>query len=128
MIKLFKKGTKTIVVVHDEWTKLYNQTEMIISRSFHKIDKYLRHTEEIIEGRGISQPCGEDVYDENIGKQIAFKKAKLHANMKKFNRIYNVYKILTKTSEKIVELLIKLNTLIEKDIDYIKQYNKDFKV
>lgn len=126
MIKLFKKKEKTIVVVKDDWSKLYAQMEDILNFTQRKLNKYLDNMNLYVEGKGISSPCGEDVYDENIGKQIAFKKAKLSANMKKFRKIHHVYRIMNDCTTKLGLLLMKINSFIEKDIEYIQNYNKDF--
>ena len=46
--------------------------------------------------------------------------------MKKFRKIHHVYRIMNDCTTKLGLLLMKINSFIEKDIEYIQNYNKDF--
>ena len=45
----------------------------------------------VVFGRGISQPCLTDAFDEEIGNNIAFMKMKLNANIKTHNFLVKVF-------------------------------------
>lgn len=80
----------------------------------------------LIIGTGVSQPCLTDAFDEKIGNDIAFMKAKLNANIKKHNiltRIWNEYDTLL---TKIDEDLDKIDDYIKMDLRGIRNYNPEY--
>lgn len=85
---------KMLNQIQDEMTKRYNNVIDIID----SIDKEVENSKgeigvgSLIVGTGISQPCLTDAFDEEIGNEIAFKKAKLNANIKKYKLLGKVVK------------------------------------
>ena len=57
-------------------SKCYNNINKIVD-SIHK--EYDDYEGELIIGRGVSRPCKDDVFDEEIGHEIAFKKVLTYA-------------------------------------------------
>lgn len=103
--------------------KAHNNAIDIID-SIHK--EYGDYEGSLIIGTGISQPCMTDAFDEEIGNNIAFMKAKLNANLKKMNiirRVWNEYgnvlKTLDKESQKIAEYVVK-------DVEGVRLYNPEY--
>jgi hypothetical protein len=114
---------KIINRVIDSMDRSYNNSIDIIDSIYKEVDDY---EGDLIVGTGISQPCSSDKFDEKIGNNIAFMKAKLNANIKKkniLNRIYKQYKSTLKSIEK------EINTIdfyIDYDLDGIRKYNPDY--
>lgn len=81
----------------------------------------------LVIGRGTSQPCLTDAFDEEIGNNIAFMKAKLNANIKKKRLLERVYsQLLGPVLESIDNELDKIEALIRLDIEGVRRYNPEF--
>jgi hypothetical protein len=80
----------------------------------------------LIVGTGISQPNIQDAFDEEIGNNIAFMKAKLNANIKKHNILCRIWNNLSLALDKIDEDLEKVDKYIELDLNGIRNYNPDY--
>jgi hypothetical protein len=80
----------------------------------------------IIVGTGVSQPCNGDQFDEELGNEIAFKKAKLNANIKKYNFLWKVFKIQSAFMEEIHQELDKVDDHIYKDIYALREHNESY--
>ena len=80
----------------------------------------------LIVGTGVSQPCGDDEFDEETGNNIAFMKAKLNANIKKYNIARRVYNELVDCMEKVGGEMDKILDYIDMDLDGIREYNPDY--
>lgn len=133
-IKTIKKGEKTTKVcvediykmlnrIIDSMDKTYNNSIDIINSVNKTYDKY---TGELIIGTGVSQPCNGDVYDEEIGNNIAFMKAKLNANLKKRNILYRIWNEYTKIFDTLNKELIKIDNYVDMDIKNIRKYNPEY--
>ena len=103
--------------------KAYNSSVEILDSIHKEVNGY---EGELIIGTGVSQPCLTDAFDEEIGTNIAFMKAKLNANLKKRNLLYRIY-------NKYVEVLDSLDTEIEKienyidmDLEGIRRHNPEY--
>lgn len=79
-----------------------------------------------ITGKGCSEVCRNDVFNAEIGNEIAFRKAKLYTNIKKYNLLHNVWSNLMKTVDVIMEEQQKLEKYIAQDILAIRKYNSDY--
>ena len=79
-----------------------------------------------IIGTGVSQPSIGDAFDEEIGNNIAFMKAKLNANLKKRNLIGRIWKQLYETFVVTEEELDHLDALIQMDINGVRNYNPEY--
>lgn len=103
--------------------KAYNNSVDIIDSVHKAVDGY---EGELIVGTGVSQPCMNDKFDEEVGNNIAFMKAKLNANIKKHNilvRIWNEFDYLMMSLDKD---LYKIDNLIKSDLSGIRKYNKEY--
>lgn len=80
----------------------------------------------LIIGRGVSQPCLTDAFDEEIGNNIAFMKAKINANMKKRNILIRLWKEIGKVMDNLDEKIFKLEDLIDMDVIGIRKYNPEY--
>ena len=78
-------------------------------------------------GTGISQPCLTDAFDEEIGNNVAFIKAKLNANFKKRNILRRFWNAAMITIDAIEDEMYKIDNLIAFDLDNMRlNYNSDY--
>lgn len=80
----------------------------------------------LIIGRGVSQPCLTDAFDEEIGNDIAFMKAKLNANIKKHNLLIRVWNEFYNLLDVIDVDLAKIDNYIYDDLVRLRQYNPEY--
>lgn len=80
----------------------------------------------LIIGRGYSQPCHGDQFDEQIGNNIAFMKAKLNANFKKRSLLISTYNKYIDVLNSIDEELDKIEDLILMDLNNLREYNPEY--
>lgn len=80
----------------------------------------------LIVGTGVSQPNIKDTFDEKIGNNIAFMKAKLNANFKKRNVLFKFYNIAMITIASLDEEIEKLDSLIKMDLHGLRQHNPEY--
>lgn len=114
---------KIINRIYEAMNEAYNNSAEILE-SIHK--EYDGFEGELIIGTGKSKPCGEDKFNEDIGQSLAFKKAKLNANIKKRNFVRRVIKEYLRALGKINEENLELNSYIEMDIKGIREHNPDY--
>lgn len=81
---------------------------------------------EFIIGVGTSQPCLTDAFDEEIGSNIAFMKAKLNSNLKKYRFLTKVWNSLIKTLDTMEDEFDHVSEMILMDLDGIRNYNPDY--
>lgn len=79
-----------------------------------------------IKGIGISCPDKEDSFDEEIGNEISFRKAKLNANLKKAKILKRALKMYKEEEDSIKTELDKLNKYIDMDLTALRKYNPDY--
>ena len=109
-------------------TRCYNKIMDIIN-SIHKTytdpegDEY---EGELIIGIGTSAPCKGDLYDDKMGNEIAFKKAKLKANMQKFKKLIQVARALDDMHGIVWNEIEKVANLTNMDTEALREYNPDF--
>jgi len=82
----------------------------------------------VVFGRGISQPCLTDAFDEEIGNNIAFMKMKLNANIKTRNFLIKVFNQWMGALDKINEDIYKVDEKIQMDLDGVRKHNPDYLV
>lgn len=109
--------------VQDAIENQYNESMDILDSVFKEYDDY---SGELIIGTGVSQPCEDDVFDEEIGNKIAFMKAKLNANLKKFKLLIKIEKSVIKTLDCMDEDIAKILQYIKKDLEGIREFNPDY--
>ena len=80
----------------------------------------------VVFGRGISQPCLTDAFDEEIGNNIAFMKMKLNANIKTRNFLVKVYNQWMGALDKIDEDIYKVDNKIQMDLDGVRKHNPNY--
>lgn len=114
---------KVVNRVVEALDKAYNNSIDIID-SIHK--DYNDYEGELIIGTGVSQPCHEDLFNERIGNDIAFMKAKLNANIKKHNILCRIYNELIDALEKVDDDILKVDKYIKLDLAGIRNYNPDY--
>ena len=81
---------------------------------------------EFIIGTGISQPCLADAFDEEIGSNIAFMKAKLNANLKKYRFLGKVWNSLIKTLDAVDDEFDRVSEMILMDLDGVRKHNPEY--
>ena len=133
-IKTVREGNKITKVCVEDVYKMINRVQDAMNKAYdnsvdiiNSIHKTYDNCEgELIVGKGISQPCLTDAFDETIGNNIAFMKAKLNANMKKRNLLAKVYNEYMKTLNTIEEEVLKIDSYIIMDITGIRKYNPEY--
>lgn len=81
---------------------------------------------ELIIGTGISQPCLKDAFDEEIGNNIAFMKAKLNANIKKHNFLMKALRQWLSVIRTFDEEFFRVESKIRMDLRGIRKHNPDY--
>lgn len=140
-IETSREGNKITKVCVEDIYKMINRLDAALDKAYNNsrdiIDvvkkEYYPSNEEgvcyngwLIIGKGVSQPCGEDEFNEEIGNNIAFMKAKLNANLKKYNITRRVYNELINCLESVGNEMEKVLNYIYMDIDGIREYNPDY--
>lgn len=80
----------------------------------------------LVIGRGVSNPCNGDVFNEKIGNNIAFMKAKLNANIKKHKILCEVYNNFITVLDDLDVELKKVDSYIQMDLYNLRQYNSEY--
>ena len=129
-IQTIKEGNKITKICVEDYYKMINRIADAEDRSAEKWNEIWESMGEddtcVIIGTGISQPCLTDAFDEEIGNNIAFMKAKLNANLKKRNLVGKIWKQLCKTLVVTEEELDHLDALIQMDINGVRNYNPEY--
>lgn len=120
---------KAVNRVIESYNKFINYAE----QAFDEVDQVEVETRDngtwegcLVIGRGISQPCHGDVYNEQIGHDIAFMKAKLNANIKKWNFFVKLWNQNLKLSSAIDNEIKRIETNILLDLDGVREYNPEY--
>ena len=127
-------GEKTTKVCVEDVYKMVNRIYQAMDKAYNNsvdiLESIPNYEDDpdtcVITGTGVSQPCHGDKYDEKTGENIAFMKAKLNANNKKYNfvrRVYNEYvDLITKLGDEMERIL----EYIDLDLDGIREHNPDY--
>jgi len=109
--------------VIESMDKVHNNSVDIIN----SIDKdYGKCHGSLIIGTGISQPCLGDAFDEEIGNNIAFMKAKLNANIKKHNFLVRIWNEYSKLLDLLDVDIDKIDSNIRMDLNNLRIYNPNY--
>ena len=105
----------------EKWNEVYDSLEKTVINS-----KGEELTGCLVVGTGISQPNIKDAFDEQIGNNIAFMKAKLNANMKKRNVLKKLFDAELIVMRAIDEEWVKIDEAIAKDLANLRKYNPNY--
>lgn len=135
-IKTVRDGNKITKVCVEDIYKMLKRIGIAEERSTKKwnevwdsVDKELTDANGntvngcLIIGTGISQPNIKDAFDENIGNNIAFMKAKLNANFKKRNVLLKLWNSVMITIDAIDDEIYKLDNMIGMDLYNLRKHN-----
>ena len=129
-IQTVREGNKITKICVEDYYKMINRIGEAENRSAEKWNEIWDSMGEdntcIIVGTGISQPCLTDSFDEEIGNNIAFMKAKLNANMKKRNVLRKLWNAAMITIDAIDEEWEKIDNMIAFDLKGLRRYNVDY--
>lgn len=103
--------------------KAYNNSVDIIDSL--QNDEYGKDSA-VVFGKGVSQPCLTDAFDEEIGNNIAFMKMKLNANIKTRNFLVKVFNEYMKALDTINEDILKVDDKILMDLEGVRLHNPDY--
>lgn len=138
-IKTSREGNKITKVCVEDIYKMINRIGAAEERSskewneiWESLDKDVEDADGgvvngcLVVGTGISQPNIKDAFDETVGNNIAFMKAKLNANFKKRNILYKLYKAANITLDAIAEEVAKIDIKIYMDLEGIRKHNPEY--
>ena len=82
----------------------------------------------MIIGTGISKPCKDDVFDESLGNEIAFRKTKFKINLRKLKILGRIVKAHMEAIEQIRKYIDDKELVLNlfKDFDFLADINPDF--
>jgi hypothetical protein len=80
----------------------------------------------VVFGKGTSQPCLTDAFDEEIGNNIAFMKMKLNANIKTHNFLCKIFNQYMKMLDTLNEDIDRVDKKIMFDLDGIRKHNSSY--
>ena len=133
-IKTSREGNKITKVCVEDIYKLINRVQEAMDKAYENsvdiVDSVHKEVDgfegELIIGRGTSQPCLTDAFDEEIGNNIAFMKAKLNANIKKYNIVRRVFMEYIRAIDSFEEELDRIECYINFDLEGIREYNPEY--
>ena len=121
---------KIINRIQDAMDKSYNNSidiiESVKKKYWSNVEPNTVYDGYLIVGTGVSQPCDNDKFDEKTGMDIAFMKAKLNANIKKYNFVRKIYNEYIGALVKFGDEMDKILTYINMDIDGVREFNPDY--
>lgn len=133
-IETTREGNRITKVCVEDIYKIINRIKFALNKSYTNANTLLNNIQKdykglngkFIIGTGVSQPCITDAFDEEIGNNIAFMKAKLNANIKKFKLLKKVLKEIIPLTNTIVLEMERLEEYIDLDLDGIRKHNPDY--
>lgn len=134
-IKTVREGNKITKVCVEDVYKMLNriiEKQNVTADLLESLHKTVETEEgalvpgEFIIGTGISQPCLTDAFDEEIGSNIAFMKAKLNANFKKYRFLTKVWDSLIKTLDAVDDEFDRVIEMILMDLDGVRKHNPEY--
>lgn len=129
-IETYRDGNKITKVCVEDIYKMLNRIIVQIDKLRNICDSadkvYKDYEGSLIVGTGISQPCITDAFDEEIGNNIAFMKAKLNANIKKRNLLIRLWNQALNVSEAIDQELLNVDEYILMDLNGVRTYNPEY--
>lgn len=138
-IQTIKEGNKITKICVEDYHKMINRVFEAEDRSAKEWNQICESLDVDVEningevgtgcliiGRGVSQPNIKDAFDENIGNNIAFMKAKLNANMKKRNILIKLWNAVMITADAIDDEIAKIDELIALDLYNLRYHNPEY--
>jgi len=137
-IKTSREGNKITKVCVEDVYKMINRVQEGMNRAYNNtvdvMDSLHKEIEtedgpvvgEFIIGTGISQPCMKDAFDEEIGSNIAFMKAKLNASIKKHNFLMKALKQWLGIIRTFDEEFVRVESKIIMDLNGIRRHNPEY--
>ena len=134
-ITTVREGNKITKVCVEDVYKMLNriiEKQNVTAELLESLHKTVETTDgalvpgEFIVGTGISQPCLTDAFDEEIGSNIAFMKAKLNANLKKYRFLTKVWNSLIKTLDTVDDEFDRVSEMILMDLDGVRKHNHEY--
>ena len=134
-ITTVREGNKITKVCVEDVYKMLNriiEKQNVTAELLESLHKTVETTDgalvpgEFIVGTGISQPCLTDAFDEEIGSNIAFMKAKLNANLKKYRFLTKVWNSLIKTLDAVDDEFDRVSEMILMDLDGVRKHNPEY--
>lgn len=126
-IKTIKHGDIIAKVCVENISKILRKIEEIEDDHYDDLTNVCDdYKNRIVKGVGLSRPTDNDKYDEEIGNEIAFRKAKLYCNLKKIRLIEKVMKTYMTSLDKLQNELDRYATYVNKDVAALKEYNPEF--
>lgn len=133
-IETTREGDKITKVCVEDVYKIINRVLATMDKAYNKstdiVDtvwkEYGDYEGQLIIGTGVSQPCLTDAFDEEIGNNIAFMKAKLNANIKKHNLLVRIFNAWGDAMDSIDEEISKVDYYIKMDLDGIRRHNPEY--
>ena len=103
--------------------KSHNNSVDIIDSLYKEVNGY---EGSLVIGTGVSQPCMNDAFDEEIGTNLAFIKAKLNANIKKRNFIIRIWNEYINLLDVLDAELEKIESYIKMDLEGVRKHNPEY--
>lgn len=134
-VQTYRDGNKITKVCVESMHKVFNRILVDLDRICEVIDSVDKEVENgngdtgfgsLVVGTGTSQPCFPDVFDEETGSSIAFMKAKLNVNLKKYRILERILDKCDKLTEDIEDELDKIVENIDRDLTGIRRYNPEY--
>ena len=133
-IETTREGDRITKVCVEDVYKIINRVLATMDKAYNKstdiVDtvwkEYGDYEGQLIIGTGVSQPCLTDAFDEEIGNNIAFMKAKLNANIKKHNLLVRIFNAWGDAMDSIDEEISKVDDYIKMDLDGIRRHNPEY--
>lgn len=131
-IKTYEKDNTIVKVCVEDIYKVINfikhSRDLVYSSIYSYIDEMYndKYDGYYIESKGKAQCTDGDSFDSEIGNEIAFRKVKLYANIKKCNLIDKVINLYYKEITKLKQYRSRLYNYIDQDIEAIRQYNPKY--
>jgi predicted ATP-grasp superfamily ATP-dependent carboligase len=130
-IKTIEKDNVIVKLCTENLNKLRNKFISILASTYDKIanrfdDWYDPDSGEyLINSKGVAK-CNGDEFDPEVGKEIAFRKVKLSANIKKLHVIDSAIRAQLQGASEMFEIRKKILKYIQKDIEALKEYNPSY--
>lgn len=135
-IETTQEGTKITKVCVEDVYKVSNRILEKIDNVIEKIDSIHKDyqtpngtvvTGELVIGKGVSQPCITDAFDEEIGNNLSFMKAKFNASCKKLRWLKKILNSVYDLEDAIGTEIDNIGYFYDLDLHGIRRYNPDFR-
>lgn len=138
-VQTYRDGNKITKVCVESMHKVFNRIIDKMDHAHNKVCEIMDSVDKVVEnengengfgsllvGTGTSQPCFPDIFDEEVGSNIAFMKAKLAVNLKKHKILERIFNEYDKLTDEIEEEIQKVIDNIDRDLTGIRRYNPEY--